>query len=138
MFTRAKSGRQPNVKFAHEWNLPLGSRRFWVVARLVGVLATLALALSASPSTALAGGGYGGGGSNCGYGWNGYGCSGGGGSECINGWYGYGCEQCYFEYGCESVSFSITKEQRIQGESSYTTSKLTGDVGKKIEYKITV
>ena len=112
------------MKLALEWDLPLGSRRFWVVARLVGVLATLALACSASPSAALArrrGGGGGGGGNECGY-----------------GWYGWGCEQCYFEFGCESVSFSIVKEQRIQGESSYTTSKLTGDVGKKIEYRITV
>jgi hypothetical protein len=89
MIQRARSGRQPHVKLAREWELPLGRHRVWVVARLLGVLVTLALACSASPSTALAGGG-GGGGSECGYG----GCGGGGGSECGYGWYGYGCEQC--------------------------------------------
>ncbi|HTQ69247.1 MAG TPA: hypothetical protein VMI13_11205, partial [Solirubrobacteraceae bacterium] len=81
----------------------------------------LGVASSSAPSAALAGGSGGGDyGGGCNYGW------------------GSGCEQCYFEFGCESVSFSIVKEQRIKGEPSYTTSKLTADVGQKIEYRITV
>ena len=37
-----------------------------------------------------------------------------------------------------SPSFSIDKEQRIKGESSYTTSKLKAKVGQTVEYLITV
>ena len=124
MIHRARSGRQSTVNVAFERGIPRGSRRFWVISQLVGVLVAMALVLSVSPSAALAGGGYGGG-------------YGGGGNECDYGW-GSGCEQCYFEFGCEQVTFSIVKEQRIKGEPAYTKSKLTADVGQKIEYKITV
>ncbi len=123
MIHRARSGRQPVNGIALGWGLSQRSRRLWLVAQLLGVFVTMALVSSASPSAALAGGGYGGG---------------SGGNECTYGWGGSGCEQCYFEFGCESVSFSIVKEQRIAGEHSYTANKLTGDVGQKIEYKITV
>ncbi len=120
MIHRARQGRQASGKSALEWLFPLRSRRLWVVARFVGVLASFALALSAAPAAALAGGG-------------------GGGNECGIGWFGgSSCEQCDFGFGCESVSFSIVKEQRIQGESRYTTSKLKAEFGQKIEYKITV
>ena len=119
MIHRARSGRQPVGGIMLGWGLPRRSRRVWLVAELLGLLVTMALVSSASPSAALAGGS-------------------GGGGECTYGWFGSGCEQCQFEFGCESVSFSITKEQRIAGEHSYTTNKLTGDVGEKIEYKITV
>ncbi len=36
------------------------------------------------------------------------------------------------------AAYTITKEQRIKGESSYTTSELSGEVGQVVEYKITV
>ncbi len=120
MIHRARSGRHAVGGIALGWGLSQRSRRLWLVAQLLGALVTMALVSSASPSAALAGGGYGGGG------------------ECTYGWYGSGCEQCYFEFGCESVSFSIVKEQRIAGENSYTKNKLTADIGQKIEYKITV
>ena len=122
MIHRARSGRQTVGGIMLGWGQPQSSRRLWLVAQFLGLLVTMALVSSAAPSAALAGGGYGG----------------GGGGECTYGWYGSGCEQCEFEFGCETVSFSITKEQRIAGEHSYTTNKLTGDVGQKIEYKITV
>jgi len=38
----------------------------------------------------------------------------------------------------EEPNFTIHKEQRIAGEPSYTTSELKTEVGKKVEYKITV
>ena len=41
-------------------------------------------------------------------------------------------------FEAETPEFSIHKEQRFHGESSYTTSKLTGKVGDTVEYKITV
>ncbi len=36
------------------------------------------------------------------------------------------------------AAYTITKEQRIKGESSYTTSELGGEVGQVVEYKIVV
>ena len=59
---------------------------------------------------------------------------------------GNGCSQSWsqlssWSYGScpgQSTEFSIHKEQRFHGESSYTTSKLTGRVGQTVEYKITV
>ena len=36
------------------------------------------------------------------------------------------------------AAYTITKEQRIKGESSYTTSELSGEVGQIVEYKIIV
>ena len=36
------------------------------------------------------------------------------------------------------AAYTIAKEQRIKGESSYTTSELSGEVGEVVEYKITV
>ena len=38
----------------------------------------------------------------------------------------------------ETPEIAIHKEQRLHGESSYTTSKLTGKLGEIVEYKITV
>jgi uncharacterized repeat protein (TIGR01451 family) len=38
----------------------------------------------------------------------------------------------------EIRGFEIHKEQRIEGEPTFTTSELTSEVGKKVEYKITV
>ena len=42
------------------------------------------------------------------------------------------------EVELETPTFTIHKEQRIKGESSYTTSKLKGKVGQTVEYLITV
>ena len=42
------------------------------------------------------------------------------------------------EVEVEEPSFSIHKEQRIAGEVGYTAAKLVSEVGKKVEYKITV
>src|SRR5271166_4068043 len=129
MIYRARSARQPDGKTAVAGELPRRSRRVWVLAQLLGAFVTLVLVSSASPVAALAGGGGGGG---CGYGWY--------GSQCEHCGYGDGnCECDYFNgFDCESVNFSIVKEQRIRGESSYTASKLTGAVGQTVEYKITV
>ena len=38
----------------------------------------------------------------------------------------------------EHRNFEIKKEQRIAGEASFTTAKLSSEVGKKVEYMITV
>ncbi|HTY97807.1 MAG TPA: hypothetical protein VMB91_12250 [Solirubrobacteraceae bacterium] len=60
-----------------------------------------------------------------------------GGNECTEGWgqvptWNYGsCQQ-------QSTEFTIRKEQRLKGESSYTTSKLTGKLGETVEYKVTL
>src|SRR5439155_25750102 len=35
-------------------------------------------------------------------------------------------------------AFEANKEQRLEGEASYTTTKLTASLGQKVEYKITV
>ena len=42
------------------------------------------------------------------------------------------------EVELETPSFSIKKEQRIEGEPSYTAAKLKGQVGETVEYLITV
>ena len=128
MMNRARFGRQPDGNTALAQAFPSRTRRLWVLAQLVGVLAVLATISSAAPSAALAGGG---GGGNCGYGF---------GSGCEQCGYGYGnCECDYFNgFDCESVNFEIQKEQRIRGEGSFTTSKLTGSIGQTVEYRITV
>ena len=128
MMNRARFARQPKGNTALAQAFPLRTRRLWVLAQLVGVLAVLATISSAAPSAALAGGGGGGG---CGYGF---------GSGCEQCGYGNGnCECDYFNgFDCESVNFEIQKEQRIRGEGSFTTSKLTGAVGQTVEYRITV
>ena len=38
----------------------------------------------------------------------------------------------------EEPHFTIFKEQRIQGEGAFTKEPLTSEVGKKVEYKLTV
>ena len=38
----------------------------------------------------------------------------------------------------ESTEFTIRKEQRLKGESGYTTSKLTGKIGQTVEYKVSL
>jgi len=60
-----------------------------------------------------------------------------GGNECSEGW-GQLSSWSYGSCPQQSTEFSIRKEQRLHGESSYTTSKLTGKVGETVEYKITV
>ena len=42
------------------------------------------------------------------------------------------------EVEVEEPGFSIHKEQKIAGEGSFTAAKLVSEVGKKVEYKITV
>ncbi len=42
------------------------------------------------------------------------------------------------EVEVEEPGFSIHKEQRVAGELAYTAAKLVSEVGKKVEYKITV
>ena len=60
-----------------------------------------------------------------------------GGSQCTENWnqfssWSYGsCPQ-------QGTEFTIRKEQRLKGESSYTTSKLTGKLGETVEYKVTL
>jgi len=60
-----------------------------------------------------------------------------GGNECSESW-GQFSSWSYGSCPQQSTEFTIRKEQRLHGESSYTTSKLTGKVGQAVEYKITV
>ena len=59
-------------------------------------------------------------------------------SGCSESW-GYSVPS--WSYGScpsQSTEFTIRKEQRLKGESSYTTAKLTGKIGQTVEYKVSL
>ncbi len=60
-----------------------------------------------------------------------------GGSGCSESW-GSISSWSYGSCPSQSAEFTIRKEQRLKGESSYTTSKLTGKIGQVVEYKISI
>ena len=60
-----------------------------------------------------------------------------GGSGCSESW-GSVSPWSYGSCPSQGAEFTIRKEQRLKGESSYTTSKLTGKIGQVVEYKVSI
>ena len=60
-----------------------------------------------------------------------------GGSGCSESW-GSVSPWSYGSCPSQSTEFTIRKEQRLKGESAYTTAKLAGKIGQTVEYKVSL